>query len=110
MGDDFNDMPSPRRRNWIIVATGFLGLLAAVLVLAARYYELQRSAAEADRAQLEAERARKEFQADGPASAFGPISLKSLEIKNGAMASFADGDLILKSTDMLHRPMAATKA
>jgi len=49
-------------RHLILIATGILGLLAAVLVLVIRYYEIKKAKAESERAQAEAELRQREMQ------------------------------------------------
>jgi uncharacterized protein (TIGR03067 family) len=44
-----------RTPKWIVIGTGFLGLIAAVLVVVTRVYEIQKARAEASRAQVDAD-------------------------------------------------------
>ena len=55
-----NTQPDSKLSWWILIATGILGLLAAAGLVVARYYEIQKMKAEADRAQVEANRAQSE--------------------------------------------------
>jgi formylglycine-generating enzyme required for sulfatase activity len=47
---------------WIIIGTAILGLLAALFIAIARYYEIHKARAEAARAEAEAERAKRELR------------------------------------------------
>jgi hypothetical protein len=51
---------------WIFIGTAIFGLVAAIFVAVAKYYEIQRARAEAARAEVEAERVKKGLRA-GPA-------------------------------------------
>jgi hypothetical protein len=47
------------KQRWILVGTAILGLIAAALVVVARYHEIRKANAEAEKAMIEAEQARK---------------------------------------------------
>jgi formylglycine-generating enzyme required for sulfatase activity len=53
------------RPNWILIGTAVFGLVAALFMAVAKYYEIHRARAEAARAEAEAERAKGNLRVEG---------------------------------------------